>query len=265
MRRIIVGGRARGRRQQDAVRNQFRHPFAPIDQDTQLRRLRARAHHRNLVDRQRLDLAAIHLHGAHPQRIEHPLLGRRQPRRSLRLEASGVLPGGLDANVTVHNISAAGLLIETAQQMDVGEVLAIDLPNTGPVGVEVVWQSGQLYGCAFEQALGEAALAATQLRGTTATATTAQRSVPPTCSKRANTPSVPSSDVPDIRLSTCIAGRSARRNGFVATSRSSSAGTVGRLSDRRFSIQATYSFSALFSGSIVTAKRAFEAVYSCAQ
>ena len=109
-----------------------------------------------------------------PSRIE----GRRQPRRSLRLETSGVLPGGLDANVTVHNISAAGLLIETAQQMVVGEVLAIELPNAGPVGVEVVWQSGQLYGCAFEQALGEAALAAAQLRGTAATATTAQGRVP---------------------------------------------------------------------------------------
>ena len=115
---------------------------------------------------------------AHIDTQQSRIEGRRQPRRSLRLETSGVLPGGLDANVTVHNISVAGLLIETAQQMAVGEVLAIDLPNTGPVGVEVVWQSGQLYGCAFEQALGEAALAAAQLRGTAAAATTAQGSVP---------------------------------------------------------------------------------------
>jgi L-asparagine transporter-like permease len=71
--------------------------------------------------------------------------------------------------------------------------------------------------------------------------------------------------LPACPIASCISGRSARRNGLVANSRSSSAGTVGRLSERRFSIQATYSFSALFSGSIVTAKRAFDAVYSCAQ
>lgn len=90
---------------------------------------------------------------------------RRQPRRALRLETSGFLPGGQAANVTVHNISAAGLLIETAVPIAAGEVLAIDLPDIGPVGAEIVWQSGQLFGCAFEQALGEAALAAAQLRG----------------------------------------------------------------------------------------------------
>lgn len=90
--------------------------------------------------------------------------GRRQPRRALRLETSGVMPSGLEANVTLHNISAAGLLLETRLPLAVGEVLAIDLPDLGPVGAEIVWQSGQLFGCAFEQALGEAQLAAAELR-----------------------------------------------------------------------------------------------------
>jgi transcriptional regulator with XRE-family HTH domain len=93
------------------------------------------------------------------------LEGRRQPRRALRLETSGVLPGGLEANVTIHNISPAGLLLETGLSLGVGEVLAIDLPQLGPVGAEIVWASERLYGCAFEQALGEAALAAAELRG----------------------------------------------------------------------------------------------------
>lgn len=91
--------------------------------------------------------------------------GRRQPRRALHLETSGALPEGISANVTIHNISAAGLLLETELPMDVGEVFQIDLPNAGPTGVEIVWQSGRLSGCAFEQALGEAALAAAELRG----------------------------------------------------------------------------------------------------
>ncbi len=91
--------------------------------------------------------------------------GRRRPRRTLRLETSGSLPSGLEANVTIHNLSAAGLLLETDMPLGVGEVLAIDLPNAGPVGAEIVWESGHLFGCAFQQALGEAALAAVQLRG----------------------------------------------------------------------------------------------------
>ncbi|WP_299194736.1 helix-turn-helix domain-containing protein [uncultured Erythrobacter sp.] len=90
--------------------------------------------------------------------------GRRQSRRAMRLETSGVLPGGLEANVTIHNLSAAGLLIQTGLSLSVGEVLSVDLPDLGPVGAEIVWQSGELFGCAFQQALGEAALAAAELR-----------------------------------------------------------------------------------------------------
>lgn len=93
---------------------------------------------------------------------------RRQPRRALQLETSGVLPSGLEANVTIHNISAAGLLLETQLPLLEGERLAIDLPETGQVEAQIVWVSGKLYGCAFEEALGQATLAATQLRATTA-------------------------------------------------------------------------------------------------
>lgn len=91
---------------------------------------------------------------------------RRTPRRALELETSGTLPSGHEANVTVHNISAAGLLLETAVPLNVGDRFAIELPEAGQVEAEVVWVSERLYGCAFEQALGQAALAATQLRGT---------------------------------------------------------------------------------------------------
>jgi len=83
----------------------------------------------------------------------------------LRLDTSGELEDGSLANVTLHNISAAGLLIESDVDIAVGEVLTLILPEHGPVGAEIVWQSGRLFGCAFEQALGEAALAAAQLRG----------------------------------------------------------------------------------------------------
>jgi transcriptional regulator with XRE-family HTH domain len=85
-------------------------------------------------------------------------------RRALRLEASGLAPDGAEANVTIHNISAAGLLIETALDLATGEQLALDLPEAGIVVAVIVWRSERLYGCAFERALGPAALAAAQLQ-----------------------------------------------------------------------------------------------------
>lgn len=90
---------------------------------------------------------------------------RSAPRRALRLEASGLAPDGDEANVTIHNISAAGLLIETALELAQGEELAIDLPEAGIVTAVIVWRSAQLYGCAFARTLGPAALAAAQLQG----------------------------------------------------------------------------------------------------
>ena len=89
---------------------------------------------------------------------------RSSERRSLLLEASGVLPGGVEANVIIHNISAAGLLLETDLPLREGEALLLDLPEVGAVPAIIVWQSGNLYGCAFEQALAPATLAAVQLR-----------------------------------------------------------------------------------------------------
>lgn len=90
---------------------------------------------------------------------------RAAPRRELRLEASGFAADGGTANVTIHNISAAGLLIETVLDLGQGEELALNLPEAGTVTAVIVWRSERLYGCAFAQALGPAALAAAQLQG----------------------------------------------------------------------------------------------------
>lgn len=88
----------------------------------------------------------------------------REPRRTIRLNATGELPSGDHASVNVHNISRTGLLIETDSAMAVGESFAIDLPEAGPTLAHVVWQSENLHGCRFEQPLTNAVLSAAQLR-----------------------------------------------------------------------------------------------------
>lgn len=94
---------------------------------------------------------------------------RSAPRRALWLETSGFFadagPDGIEANVTIHNISAAGLLLETGLGLTEGEQLALDLPEAGAVIATVVWRSERLYGCAFAEPLTPAALAAAQLQG----------------------------------------------------------------------------------------------------
>lgn len=114
---------------------------------------------------------AIKAHLDHP--FKAPITGadsqRGSPRRALWLETSGFFagggPDGIEANVTIHNISADGLLLETRLALDEGEQLALDLPEAGAVIAAVVWRSGDLYGCAFTQSLSPAALAAAQLQG----------------------------------------------------------------------------------------------------
>ena len=94
---------------------------------------------------------------------------RAAPRRAVWLETSGFFagsqPDGIEANLTVHNISTAGLLVETTVPLAEGEQLALELPEAGAVVATVVWRSERLYGCAFAEPLGPAALAAAQLQG----------------------------------------------------------------------------------------------------
>ncbi|MGY6551058.1 MAG: helix-turn-helix domain-containing protein [Erythrobacter sp.] len=93
---------------------------------------------------------------------------RSDGRRELRLETSARSAGAAgshpDGNVVVHNISAAGLLIETTLSLDVADQLMIDMPEAGEVAAVIVWRSNNLYGCAFAEALDQAVLAAAQLQ-----------------------------------------------------------------------------------------------------
>lgn len=88
----------------------------------------------------------------------------RDPRRMLRLEASGVTASGGTARVLVHNISASGLLLESEVALSQDERIDVDLPQAGAIPARVIWASGSYFGCEFEAPISTAVLSAAQLR-----------------------------------------------------------------------------------------------------
>ncbi|GAY20990.1 helix-turn-helix domain-containing protein [Sphingobium fuliginis] len=89
---------------------------------------------------------------------------RDAQRLHIRIEASGELEEGDQARVTIHNLSASGILIETQATLAVGQKIKLALPETSAVPATVVWQSAPLYGCRFDHILSRAVLSAAQLR-----------------------------------------------------------------------------------------------------
>ena len=84
---------------------------------------------------------------------------RKYLRRALRLGAGA---GG--EQVTVHDLSLTGALLETSVPMLVGAIFEIELPHAGGVEATVVWNSGEFYGCQFELPIAPAALSAAMLQ-----------------------------------------------------------------------------------------------------
>ena len=80
LRRKIVGGGSGRRGHQDAVGDQFRHALVLVDQDPQPCRLMGLAKQRDLVDRMMQMHGAMHVGGAHQQRMDQRFLRRHQAR-----------------------------------------------------------------------------------------------------------------------------------------------------------------------------------------
>ena len=88
----------------------------------------------------------------------------RDPRHRITLKASGTFAGGGPANVTVHNVSRTGMLLECDSSLPVDEILMIDLPGAEATQAKVVWTSDRLHGCEFLEPVSKAVLSAAQLR-----------------------------------------------------------------------------------------------------
>jgi len=86
---------------------------------------------------------------------------RRTARRALHL---GAKAGDNAEAVTIHDLSLTGALIETSVPMLVGSTFEVDLPNSGPTEANVVWNSGEYYGCQFALPISPATLSAALLQ-----------------------------------------------------------------------------------------------------
>ena len=84
---------------------------------------------------------------------------RRYLRRALKL---GTGTGG--EQVTIHDLSLTGALLETSVPMLVGAIFEIELPQAGGVEATIVWNSGEFYGCQFELPITPAVLSAALLQ-----------------------------------------------------------------------------------------------------
>lgn len=66
--------------------------------------------------------------------------------------------------VLIHDLSEAGMMIETAAPFAVGERFEIELPDAGSVSVLIKWNDGFRFGCEFEDLLSRGTVSAALLR-----------------------------------------------------------------------------------------------------
>ena len=102
----------------------------------------------------------------------------REPRLHVSLEATGTPADGEGVPVTIHNISATGILLECDIPIGVDEELRIELPRAPGTMAHVVWTSGHFAGCRFAAPLDKAVLSAARLRSAVDTGERGQGSVP---------------------------------------------------------------------------------------
>lgn len=92
-----------------------------------------------------------------------PAEDRDSLRYSLSLDTHASSRGRVD-RVLVHNLSATGLLIETALQLRFGDEIELELPRVDAQRAKVVWSSEGLHGCQFVTPLSDATVSASRLR-----------------------------------------------------------------------------------------------------
>jgi len=85
-------------------------------------------------------------------------------RMQLRFGVPGSADGIPDMVVIIHNMSATGMLIETASDLAIDQRIIVALPEAPDCAATVVWRSERLAGCRFDRPLSRAVLGAAKLR-----------------------------------------------------------------------------------------------------
>lgn len=88
---------------------------------------------------------------------------RSATRRSLRLEVQASSPNDV-SSAFIHNLSERGLLIESATDLAIGEMIEVALPEAGACEARVIWSDGSFFGCEFLRPVPRAAVSAALLR-----------------------------------------------------------------------------------------------------
>lgn len=93
------------------------------------------------------------------------LVSRRgKQRRAMRLRLGQAWAGDRAVDIILHDLSVTGLLIETAAEFSVGDVIQLDVPESGTVDTEIVWHSENFYGCQFRREISNKAISAALLK-----------------------------------------------------------------------------------------------------
>jgi hypothetical protein len=85
---------------------------------------------------------------------------RNAERYRLLLPASAEAPEGGLVDVTVHDLSTSGFLVETEAPLSVGSEIILDIPGAGSVAAQVAWSSGNFFGGQFETPLSPSGVSA---------------------------------------------------------------------------------------------------------
>ena len=88
---------------------------------------------------------------------------RGAARWRVRLELPGTSDDG-SASLVIHDISTAGMLVETRSTLEIGQSVMLSLPDADQVVARVVWQNDTLFGCRFETSLPQGVVSAIRLR-----------------------------------------------------------------------------------------------------
>ena len=84
---------------------------------------------------------------------DEPAERRGDERWRVRLGALRADSHDSSPDLTILNVSATGLLLQTEHALPLGVCLIVELPNSVPKFCKVVWSSGRLHGTAFSEPL----------------------------------------------------------------------------------------------------------------